>query len=170
MEPSCKRVVSHTTGTAARQGAEAPIPLCPCHGSRVGGRELGRVVKRSGRQPSTPWSRRRSRARRGRLGPVSVCVVMRCAACVARSDGLGPRRVAPGSCCCSCFAARSAAASKGRIAGLPPDVSATPVWTRPAGGARGLTEDALASKRPRALRWLHALRPRSPTASPRRRR
>ncbi len=29
MEPSCKRVVSHTTGTAARQGAEAPIPLCP---------------------------------------------------------------------------------------------------------------------------------------------
>ena len=24
VEPSCKRVVSHTTGTAARQGAEAP--------------------------------------------------------------------------------------------------------------------------------------------------
>ena len=102
----------------------------------MGGRELGRVVKRSGRQPSTPWSRRRSRARRGRLGPVSVCVVMRCAACVARSDGLGPRRVAPGSCCCSCSAARSAAASKGRIAGLPPGVSATPV-RRAQQGVRG---------------------------------
>ena len=103
---------------------------------RVGGRELGRVVKRSGRQPSTPWSRRRSRARRGRLGPKRICVVMCCAACVARGDGLGPRRVASGSCCCSCSAARSAAASKGRIAGLPPGVSATPV-RRAQQGVRG---------------------------------
>ena len=43
VEPSCKRVVSHTTGTAARDGAEAPIP--PLH-KQIQGRDT-RVTKSS---------------------------------------------------------------------------------------------------------------------------
>ena len=77
VEPSCKRVVSHTTGTAARQGAEAPIP--PYTNKYKGGTlespsrvRAGTAKGRSPQQTCVGWNRRRVEAL-GNAPPLRPC-------------------------------------------------------------------------------------------------
>ena len=90
VEPSCKRVVSHTTGTAARQGAEAPIPglrrgkaprrQYPPNTNKYKGGTLesprrvraGTAKGRSPQQTCVGWNRRRVEAL-GNAPPLRPC-------------------------------------------------------------------------------------------------